>query len=63
MSIPDGSYFLLRLLVQGMLATMRTIFLDLHPVWIIATVLFRRVIAVLALIACKSDHRSDILLF
>jgi hypothetical protein len=54
---------LLCFLVQGMLAAMLAEFIDFHPVGVIAAILLGGVIAVLALIACQRDDRSNIFLF
>ncbi len=53
---------LLRLAVQGMLATARAILLELEPPGIIPAVLFGGVITLFALRACQRDYRSYIFL-
>ena len=53
---------LLRFPVQRMLATVIAVFLELKPVRIVAAILLRGVVAILALTALQRDDRPDIFL-
>jgi hypothetical protein len=55
--------YLLRLAMHRVVLAARAIFLEFQPVWIIAPVFFRYVIAFFAVIACQDDHRANIFLF
>jgi hypothetical protein len=49
--------------MQRVFAAARAVLVEFHPVRIVAAILFRDVIAFLAIVARQRDHRADVFLF